>query len=225
MKYNYNYGFLQQWLDANKHIPRGVINEAFATSSNNRIKAWARGESTMPVLSILRFCNSFQVPLSAFFRNEDAEKDNDHAPMPANTGDKITPQGGYAKSTVERKHGERKAVDPTAVTVTASTIPRYDRMEETACATAGNFVPNGYGGNTRERRTGNSVPGIIVGNISDANMAAIIKLQNEHVAIVNRLLDEIGRLQDEVLRLNTEPGKSMYYKHENKTYRIVSDGE
>lgn len=225
MKYNYNYGFLQQWLDANKHIPRGVINEAFATSSNNRIKAWARGESTMPVLSILRFCNSFQVPLSAFFRNEDAEKDNDHAPMPANTGDKIAPQGGYAKNTVERKRGERKAVDPTAVTVTASTIPGYDRMEETACATEGNFVPNGYGGNTRECRTGNSVPGIIVGNISDENMAAIIKLQNEHVAIVNRLLDEIGRLQDEVLRLNTEPGKSMGYKHENKTYRIVSDGE
>lgn len=208
MKYNYNYGFLQQWLDANKHIPRGVINEAFATSSNNRIKAWARGESTMPVLSILRFCNSFQVPLSAFFRNEDAEKDNDHAPIPANTGDKITPQGGYAKNTVERKHGERKAVDPTAVTVTASTIPGYDRMEDTACATAGN-----------------SVPGIIVGNISDENMAAIIKLQNEHVSIVNRLLDEIGRLQDEVLRLKTEPGKSMYYKHENETYRIVSDGE
>ena len=118
MKYNYNYGFLQQWLDANKHIPRGVINEAFATSSNNRIKAWARGERAMPVLSILRFCNSFQVPLSAFFRNEDAEKDNDHAPMPVKTGDKIAPHGGYAKNTDERKRGERKAVDPTEVTVT-----------------------------------------------------------------------------------------------------------
>ena len=116
-------------------------------------------------------------------------------------------------------------VDPTAVTVTASTIPGYDRMDSAACATAGNFVPNEDGSNTQECRTGNSVPGIIVGNISDENMAAIIKLQNDHVAIVNRLLDEIGRLQDEVLRLNTEPGKSMYYKHENKTYRIVSDGE
>ena len=225
MKYNYNYGFLQQWLDANKHIPRGVINEAFATSSNNRIKAWARGESTMPVLSILRFCNSFQVPLSVFFRNEDAEKDNDHAPMPVKTGDKIAPHGGYAKKTDKRKGGERTAVDPTEVTVTASTIPGDDRLEAAACATAGNFVPNGYGGNTRECRTGNSVPGIIVGNISDANMAAIIKLQNEHVAIVNRLLDEIDRLQNEVLRLNTELGKAGDYKHEDKTYSIAAEGE
>lgn len=105
MKYNYNYGFLQQWLDANRHIPRGVINEAFATSSNNRIKAWARGERAMPVLSILRFCNSFQVPLSAFFRNEDAEKDNDHAPMPVKTGDKIAPHGGYAKTQMSANAG------------------------------------------------------------------------------------------------------------------------
>ena len=47
MKYNYNYGFLQQWLDANKHIPRGVINEAFATSSNNRIKAGGAAEDIL----------------------------------------------------------------------------------------------------------------------------------------------------------------------------------
>ena len=225
MKYNYNYGFLQQWLDANKHIPRGVINEAFATSSNNRIKAWARGERAMPVLSILRFCNSFQVPLSAFFRNEDAEKDNDHAPMPVKTGDKIAPHGGYAKNTDERKRGERTAVDPTEVTITASTIPGDDRMEVAACANTDNGVPNEDGGNTQECRTGSSVPGIIVGNISDANMAAIIKLQNEHVAIVNRLLDEIGRLQNEVLRLNTELGKARDYKHEDKTYSIVAEGE
>ena len=56
-------------------------------------------------------------------------------------------------------------------------------------------------------------------------MAAIIKLQNEHVGIVNRLLDEIGRLQDEVLRLNTELGKARDYKHEDKTYSIAAEGE
>ena len=105
MKYNFNYGFFQQWLDANTHIPKGVIQEAFATSSNNRIKAWARGEGAMPVLSLLRFCNSFQVPLSSFFRNEDYEKDNDHAPIPAASDDIIYPHGGYAQSSAERKQG------------------------------------------------------------------------------------------------------------------------
>lgn len=224
MKYHYNYGFLQQWLDANTHIPRGVINDAFATSSNNRIKAWARGESAMPVLSILRFCNSFQVPLSAFFRNEDAERDNDHAPMPAKTGDKIAPSGGYVQNTAERKHGERKAIDPTAVTVTPSAMPEDGSKETAACENRAATCPNSDGGNAQTCGTDKG-KGIIVGNISDANMAAIIKLQNEHVGIVNRLLDEIGRLQDEVLRLNTELGKSRDYKHENKTYSIAAEGE
>lgn len=98
-------------------------------------------------------------------------------------------------------------------------------MEAAACATTDNGVPNEDGSNTQECRTGSSVPGIVVGNISDANMAAIIKLQNEHVSIVNRLLDEIGRLQNEVLRLNTELGKARDYKHENKTYSIAAEGE
>ena len=98
-------------------------------------------------------------------------------------------------------------------------------MEAAACATTDNGVPNEDGSNTQECRTGSSVPSIIVGNISDANMAAIFNLQNEHVAIVNRLLDEIGRLQDDGLRLNTELGKAMDYKHEDKTYSIAAEGE
>lgn len=55
MKYHYNYGFFQQWLDANTHIPKGVIQEAFATSSNNRIKA---GQEVKALCLCLAFCAS-----------------------------------------------------------------------------------------------------------------------------------------------------------------------
>ena len=220
MKYHYNYGFFQQWLDANTHIPKGVIQEAFATSSNNRIKAWARGEGAMPVLSLLRFCNSFQVPLSSFFRNEDCDKDNDHAPIPAESGDMIYPHGGYAQSASERKHGERKAVDPTIVNVTPSVIPESDVQNSQA------YTDKGSADATECKHAARNDNGkIIVGNISDANMAAIIKLQNEHVAIVNRLLDEISRLQDELHKRDEELNKAHGYQlgHEHDSYNMAPE--
>lgn len=219
MKYHYNYGFFQQWLDANTHIPKGVIQEAFATSSNNRIKAWARGEGAMPVLSLLRFCNSFQVPLSSFFRNEDYEKDNDHAPIPAASDDIIYPHGGYAQSSAERKQGERKAVDPTIVTVTPSVIPENGGRNTQTDAN------NGNANATDKHDVRNDNGKIIVGNISDANMAAIIKLQNEHVAIVNRLLDEIRRLQDELHKRDEELNKVHGFQlgHEHDSYNMAPE--
>lgn len=219
MKYHYNYGFLKQWLDANTHIPPGVVQKAFATSSNNRIKAWARGEGAMPVLSLLHFCNSFQVPLSSFFRNEDYEKDNDHAPIPAASDDIIYPHGGYAQSSAERKHGERKAVDPTIVTVTPSVIPESDGRNTQTDAN------NGNANATDKHDVRNDNGKIIVGNISDANMAAIIKLQNEHVAIVNRLLDEIRRLQDELHKRDEERNKVHGFQlgHEHDSYNLAPE--
>lgn len=219
MKYHYNYGFLKQWLDANTHIPKGVIQEAFATSSNNRIKAWARGEGAMPVLSLLRFCNSFQVPLSSFFRNEDCDKDNDHAPIPAASDDIIYPHGGYAQSSAERKQGERKAVDPTIVTVTPSVIPENGGRNTQTDAN------NGNANATDKHDVRNDNGKIIVGNISDANMAAIIKLQNEHVAIVNRLLDEIRRLQDELHKRDEELNKVHGFQlgHEHDSYNMAPE--
>lgn len=66
---------------------------------------------------------------------------------------------------------------------------------------------------------------IIVGNISDANMAAIIKLQNEHVAIVNRLLDEIRRLQDELHKRDEERNKVHGFQlgHEHDSYNMAPE--
>ena len=56
-------------------------------------------------------------------------------------------------------------------------------------------------------------------------MAAIIKLQNEHVAIVNRLLDEISRLQDELHKRDEELNKAHGYQlgHEHDSYNMAPE--
>ncbi|MFW5519337.1 MAG: hypothetical protein ACOCPA_10910, partial [Segatella copri] len=75
MKYQYCFSFLNEWLKANPEIPIGEILQALGAKSNNRFKAWVRCEGPMPVLSMLRLCNAFQIPLSAFFRDADAGAD------------------------------------------------------------------------------------------------------------------------------------------------------
>ena len=75
MKYQYNFSFLNEWLKANPEIPKGEILQAIGSKANNRFKAWVRCEGPMPVISMLRLCNAFQIPLSAFFRDADAGMD------------------------------------------------------------------------------------------------------------------------------------------------------
>lgn len=55
MKYQYNFSFLNEWLNANPKIPKGAIQQALGAKSNNRFKAWARREGPMPVISIPQF--------------------------------------------------------------------------------------------------------------------------------------------------------------------------
>ena len=67
MKYQYNYSFLGRWMAKNKGITINTILRAIGSTSNNSLRLWEHGKCPMPVTSILRFCNTFQVPISAFF--------------------------------------------------------------------------------------------------------------------------------------------------------------
>ena len=65
MKYQYNYGFLAKWLENNKkNLPKGAIQEAVGSKSNNAFKSWVRMDGPMPVITMVRFCNAFQIPIS-----------------------------------------------------------------------------------------------------------------------------------------------------------------
>ena len=181
MKYQYCFSFLNEWLKANPEIPIGEILQALGAKSNNRFKAWVRCEGPMPVLSMLRLCNAFQIPLSAFFRDADADTDGAVVPDMPMPDDILEPAQGYASSTDERQHGERSMLNPLNVKVTQSVVP-------------------GVVAKTRETED-TQEPATPANNISDANLAAIIKMENEHMAQQRRLLDIIAEQQKQIADL------------------------
>ena len=181
MKYQYNFSFLNEWLEANPEIPKGDILQAIGSKANNRFKAWVRCEGPMPVISMLRLCNAFQIPLSAFFRDADAGTDGAVVPGMPTPNDILEPAQGYADNMNDRQQGERSILNPLSVKVTPSVVPgvtakpvKVDDKQE---------LPKP------------------VENISDANLAAIIKLENEHMAQQRRLLDMIAGQQKQIADL------------------------
>ena len=181
MKYQYNFSFLNEWLKANPEIPKGEILQAIGSKANNRFKAWVRCEGPMPVISMLRLCNAYQIPLSAFFRDADAGTDGAVVPGMPMPDDVLEPVQGYADNMDDRQQGERSILNPLSVKVTPSVVPgvtaRPIKVDDT------------------------QEPSATVDNISDANLASIIRLENEHMAQQRRLLDIIAEQQKQIADL------------------------
>ena len=181
MKYQYNFSFLNEWLKANPEIPKGEILQAIGSKANNRFKAWVRCEGPMPVISMLRLCNAYQIPLSAFFRDADAGADGAVVPGMPMPDDILEPAQGYAENTDDRQHGERSMLNPLSVKVTPSVVPgvtaRPIKVDDT------------------------QEPPTAVDNVSEANLAAIIKMEKEHMAQHRRLLDIIAEQQKQIADL------------------------
>ena len=181
MKYQYNFSFQNEWLEANPEIPKGDILQAIGSKANNRFKAWVRCEGPMPVISMLRLCNAFQIPLSAFFRDADAGTDGAVVPGMPMPNDILEPAQGYADNMDDRQQGERSILNPLNVRVTPSVVP--------------GVVANPC------KEEDIQEPPATVENVSDANLAAIIKLENEHMAQQRRLLDIIAEQQKQIADL------------------------
>ena len=182
MKYQYNFSFLNEWLEANPEIPKGDILQAIGSKANNRFKAWVRCEGPMPVISMLRLCNAFQIPLSAFFRDADAGTDGAVVPGMPTPDDILEPAQGYADNMDDRQQGERSILNPLSVKVTPSVVPG-DVMNPSEVHVA------------QEPIKPTPPP------ISDANLAAIIKMENDHMAQQHRLLDIIAEQQKQIADL------------------------
>ena len=192
MKYQYNFSFLSQWLEANPEIPKGEILQALGAKSNNRFKAWVRCEGPMPVLSMLRLCNAYQIPLSAFFRDADAGADGAVVPGMPTPNDILEPAQGYADNMDDRQHGERSMLNPLNVQISPSVVP--------------GVVAKPYKvDDTQEQATK------ITDNISDANLAAIIKMENEHMEQQRRLLDIISEQQKQIADLTNMLNEAKRY--------------
>ena len=199
MKYQYNFSFLNEWLEANPEIPKGDILQAIGSKANNRFKAWVRCEGPMPVISMLRLCNAFQIPLSAFFRDADAGTDGAVVPGMPMPNDILEPAQGYADNMDDRQQGERSILNPLSVKVTPSVVPGVTAKPVKV-------------DDKQEQPT-------TVENVSDANLAAIIKLENEHMAQQHRLLDIIAEQQKQIADLN--PMRNEARRYDN---RRLDDG-
>ena len=199
MRYQYNFSFLNEWLKANPEIPKGEILQAIGSKANNRFKAWVRCEGPMPVISMLRLCNAFQIPLSAFFRDADAGMDGAVVPGMPTPDDILEPVQGYADNMDDRQQGERSILNPLSVKVTPSVIPGVaerpvksdDAQQQPATAE----------------------------DISDANLAAIIRLENEHMAQQRKLLDIIAGQQKQIADLTRLLNEARRYNN-----RRLDDG-
>lgn len=120
MLYRYNYSYLTEWMKANTQIPVNTILQAVGSKSNNSLRSWEQRLCAMPVITLLRFCNSFQIPIEAFICNTgDPFKDKVCIPTSA----QFEPDGGYTTDPALRQPGERKPLDPTKVNIVPSVLP------------------------------------------------------------------------------------------------------
>lgn len=196
MKYQYNFGFLKQWWAANPQLQVKTIQAALGSKSNNSWKSWANGEGTLPIISLLRLCNAFQIPLSAFFRDADSNGEAAVVPGIPTMDDELEPKGGFDRAPSERQPGEKSYLDPLDVEVCLTTIPgitvRQDRKEN--ADKDGQETSNNK--DVTDTTNDDAVLSANAGNMNSENLKSLIKLQMQHAAIESRYLDNQNRLLD-----------------------------
>ncbi len=128
MKYFYNYSYLNKWMEANRDITNKQVMRAMGTTSNTCLDSWVRMKSPLPTIALLRFCNAFHVPLSAFIVDADASPigDGDCCGVEyvrPDIGDQFEPDGGYLGNDAKRQMGTRALRDPLDVDRIKSVVP------------------------------------------------------------------------------------------------------
>lgn len=207
MRYQFNFGFLSQWLEANPDIQKGAILYALGTKANNSFKAWAQGEGAMPIITILRFCNSFQIPISAFIKDLDSGKEDFTMPAIPSNNDMMEPVGGFLSIDDRRGRGERSLLNPLDVKVIPSVVPGAVKKDE----------------GTTTQKDGSIIKEVVVGNISDENMKRILEIEAKHTAQQNRLLDIIADQQRQINDLISLLYKTQNCNNNNMPYDMAAD--
>ena len=138
MKYFYNYSFLNKWMEANGKITNREIMKAMGTTSNACLDSWIRMKSPLPTIALLRFCNAFHVPLSAFIVDADNGKQEsegycEDGYVCPGIDDQFEPDGGYRDNDEKRKKGTRALRNPLDVERMESVVPGW-----TSVGNAGN---------------------------------------------------------------------------------------
>lgn len=121
----YNYGFLADWMQANPSIKRNEILQSMEMSDYNTLRNWVEGATMLPLTQLMKFCNRFNVPITAFFLDEKADGASVIAPITPNS--MIEPAGGWPDSS--RKAGI-KVGDPRSNIHMITNMPDYIRTSK-----------------------------------------------------------------------------------------------
>lgn len=203
MRYFYNYSFLNKWMEANGNITNKQIMKAMGTTSNAGLDSWIRMKSPLPTIALLRFCNAFHVPLSAFIMNTDAnpQGDDDYYEVEyvrPGVDDQFEPDGGYIGNEAKRQNGTRALRDPLDVDRIKSVVPGW-----TSNGIAGDVVANGHRcGKKKESETAavpmdEMEPALSAGTATDAEPVSSAE-PGIGVDTLNRMLDIIAEQQKQL---------------------------
>ena len=190
MRYFYNYSFLNKWMEANGNITNKQIMKAMGTTSNTCLDTWIRMKSPLPTNALLRFCNAFHVPISAFIINADANPhgDDDYYEVKyvrPGVNDHFEPDGGYIGNEEKRQNGTRALRDPLDVDRIKSVVPGWTSNE-----IAGDGVEKGHRcGKKKESETAAPTPIAEPAPNADPNIS---------MATLNRMLDIIAEQQKQI---------------------------
>lgn len=230
MRYQYNFGFLRQWLAVNPQIQVKTIQAALGSKSNNSWKNWLNGEGTMPVISLLRLCNAFQIPLSAFFRNADSNGEPAVVPGVPTIDDELEPKGGFDRAPSERLPGEKSLLDPLDVEVCATTIPGVTVRQDQKGNTVENEQEASDNKDVADTKNNDAAQPINLGNMNSENLKSLIKLQMQHAVIEtrylenqNRLLDIIAAQQNQIANLTRQLNRYELLQTRDHGRDMVSD--
>ena len=116
--YTLNFNYLSQWMEANPKYSKRQVLKAIGSSDYECFNRWLNGELPMPINILLKFCNTFGVPLSNFFCDKNAPA-SFTVPAPTES-DSTDPSGGYPD--YGHRHG-RQNTNPQAEQHLESNLP------------------------------------------------------------------------------------------------------
>ena len=119
----YNYSFLSDWMKVNPHIKRMDLLNTLEMCDYGTLAKWLNGVTMMPLTQIMKFCNRYNVPITAFFYDELADDNSVFSPLHIDA--MIEPANGWPDS--NRKAGI-KVCDPRSTEHIVSNLPKYVRL-------------------------------------------------------------------------------------------------
>lgn len=194
MKYFYNYSFLDRWMEANKDITNKQVMRAMGTTSNTCLDGWVRMKSPLPTIALLRFCNAFHVPLSAFI--VDADKDHqekegcEQGYVCPGIDDQFEPDGGYIDNDEKRKSGTRALRNPLDVERVKSVVPGWTSVRNAENGDA-KGVRLGHKGEATAAPINETAPAPIAEPATNAE-------PDISMTTLNRMLDIIAEQQKQI---------------------------